>query len=435
MLFYSTRHQSPPADLRTAVMQSLPADNGLYMPEELGQLPPHFFEEIESMSFVEQAVAVAQCLLQDSISASAVATLVERAITFPAPLVKLDEQFACLELFHGPSLAFKDFGARFMAQLMSYFVQQSERKLYILVATSGDTGGAVAQGFLGAEGIEVIILYPSGKVSGLQEKQLTTLGQNVTALEVNGTFDDCQRLVKSAFLDAEINQRLQLSSANSINIARLIPQAFYYVNAFAQAKQYGKKLVFAVPSGNFGNLTAGLLAKRIGLPVHHFVAANNANNVFTQYYLTDIFAPRPSVSTLSNAMDVGNPSNFQRIEDLYQNDVAQLRTEVTAYDFDDAETKAAMQEVYERYNYVVCPHTAVAYAGAKRYLEEQKRDDLLAIFLSTAHPAKFLDIVENTLNIQLPLPESLANLQTKEKKAISIGTDYGDLRAFLQKLN
>ncbi|MBK9458550.1 MAG: threonine synthase [Sphingobacteriales bacterium] len=434
MFFYSTRHQSPNANLRQAVMQGLPTDNGLYMPSHIEKLPASFFDQIENLSFPEISFAVAQCLLQDTIPAADLKEIVYKAINFDAPLIPINQNLACLELTHGPSLAFKDFGARFMAQIMQYFVRQSKQKLYILVATSGDTGGAVAQGFLGVEGIEVIILYPSKKISELQEKQLTTLGNNITALEVAGTFDDCQHLVKQAFLDTQLQQHLQLSSANSINLARLVPQAFYYVYAYAQAKKYGKPVVFSVPSGNFGNLTAGLLAKRIGTPIHHFVAANNANNVFTQYHHTALFNPRSSVTTLSNAMDVGNPSNLQRIQDLYNNDIDAIRADIDAYDYTDQQTVEAMKQVYEKYNYLMCPHTAVAYLGINSYLANHPTEDITGVFLATAHPAKFLDIVEPALNIKVPLPENLAKLVDRPKQAIPMSTQFADFKAYLMQL-
>ncbi|MBP7533798.1 MAG: threonine synthase [Chitinophagales bacterium] len=434
MFFYSTRHQSPNANLRQAVMQGLPTDNGLFMPSHIEKLPASFFDNIENLSFPEISFAVAQCLLQDTIPAADLKEIVYKAINFDAPLIPINQNLACLELTHGPSLAFKDFGARFMAQIMQYFVRQSKQKLYILVATSGDTGGAVAQGFLGVEGIEVIILYPSKKISELQEKQLTTLGNNITALEVAGTFDDCQHLVKQAFLDTQLQQHLQLSSANSINLARLVPQAFYYVYAYAQAKKYGKPVVFSVPSGNFGNLTAGLLAKRIGTPIHHFVAANNANNVFTQYHHTALFNPRSSVTTLSNAMDVGNPSNLQRIQDLYNNDIDAIRADIDAYDYTDQQTVEAMKQVYEKYNYLMCPHTAVAYLGINSYLANHPTEDITGVFLATAHPAKFLDIVEPALNIKVPLPENLAKLVDRPKQAIPMSTQFADFKAYLMQL-
>lgn len=434
MLFYSTRQQSPLANLQQAVMQGLPADNGLYMPQQIGQLPASFFAHIEQQSFADISFAVARCLLQDSIPATDLEQIVRQAINFDAPLVTLDHQTACLELTHGPSLAFKDFGARFMAAMMGYYVQQTNRKLYILVATSGDTGGAVAQGFLGIEGIEVIILYPSQRISLLQEKQLTTLGSNITALEIEGSFDDCQDLVKQAFLDPQLQQALQLSSANSINLARLVPQAFYYVYGYAQAKKMGKPLVYCVPSGNFGNLTAGLLAKRIGTPIRHFVAANNANNVFTQYHRTEYFEPRASVSTLSNAMDVGNPSNLQRIQHLYQNNMTALRNDISAYDFDDQQTIQAMKSVYEQYGYVMCPHTAVAYLGIKNYREQHPNEAFTGVFLSTAHPAKFIDTVESSLHIQLALPPNLAKLADRPKVATLMPARFEDFKRYLLQL-
>lgn len=434
MFFYSTRHQSPTANLRQAVMQGLPTDNGLYMPSHIEKLPASFFDQIETLSFPEISFAVAQCLLQDTIPAADLKEIVYKAINFDAPLVPINQNLACLELTHGPSLAFKDFGARFMAQIMQYFVSQSKQKLYILVATSGDTGGAVAQGFLGVEGIEVIILYPSKKISELQEKQLTTLGNNITALEVAGTFDDCQHLVKQAFLDTQLQQHLQLSSANSINLARLVPQAFYYVYAYAQAKKYGKPVVFSVPSGNFGNLTAGLLAKRIGTPIHHFVAANNANNVFTQYHQTALLNPKASVTTLSNAMDVGNPSNLQRIQDLYNNNIDAIRADIDAYDYTDQQTVEAMKQVYQQYNYLMCPHTAVAYLGINSYLANHPTQNITGVFLATAHPAKFLDIVEPALNVKIDLPENLAKLVNRPKEAIPMSMQFADFKAYLMQL-
>ncbi len=435
MYFYSTRHKSPHADLRTAVMQGLPTDNGLYMPSEIGRLPQSFFEQLPQMSFAEMSFAVAQCLLQDSISANDLRPIVEEAINFEAPVVAIHDNMACLELFHGPSLAFKDFGARFMARMMGHFIKQSKQKLYILVATSGDTGGAVAQGFLNTPGIEVIILYPSGKISDIQEMQLTALGGNIRALEIKGNFDDCQRLVKTAFLDTQLRQHLQLSSANSINLARLIPQSFYYVSAYAQMAKNGKKVVFCVPSGNFGNLCAGLLAQKIGLPVHKFVAANNANDVFTAYHQSGIFAPRPSVKTLSNAMDVGDPSNLQRIQELYNNDIEAIRHDIAAYSFDDAQTMDAIRRVYTNHHYLMCPHTAVAYLGLERYFANTPdAHELQGIFLGTAHPVKFYDIVEPALNIKIPIPANLQALSQKEKVSYLLNNEFGEFKNYLMNL-
>lgn len=431
MQFYSTQHKSAPTHLEEVVMQGLPPDNGLYMPETITPMPTDFWENIDQLSFPEMSYQLAQQLLQDSIDPQVLRQIVYDAVNFEAPIVPLSQQVRCLELFHGPSLAFKDFGARFMARMMAHFVGHSEQKLYILVATSGDTGGAVAQGFFNTPGIEVIILYPSNKISKLQEQQLTALGGNITALEVAGTFDDCQRLVKTAFLDAELRQTMRLSSANSINLARLIPQAFYYINAWAQVKNEGKDVVFCVPSGNFGNLCAGLLAKRMGLPVHHFVAANNANNVFTQYHLSGLFQPRPSVQTYSNAMDVGNPSNLQRIQDLYNNDLEAIRADISAYSFTDAQTLSAMQQVFKAYRYIMCPHTAVAYLGIRQYFQEQPNANAIGLFLGTAHPVKFLDIVEPALQINVPIPPNLQKLMRQPKVATPIGTNFPDFKLFL----
>lgn len=433
MKFYSTKRLSPEVDLQTAVLQGLPVDNGLFMPEKIYRLSDYFWDNIEKLSFTEIAFEVANCLVKGMIEEKALREIVESAVNFDAPLVSLTDNLHCLELFHGPSSAFKDFGARFMARLISHFVQQeaNAEKVYILVATSGDTGGAVAQGFLDTEGIEVIILYPSQKISEIQEKQLTTLGSNITALEITGTFDDCQRLVKAAFLDQDVQKQLQISSANSINIARLIPQAFYYVYAYAQLKKKNEPVVFCVPSGNFGNLTAGLLAKKMGLPVHQFIAANNANDVFKQYLHSNTFKARPSVPTLSNAMDVGNPSNLQRIQDLYEKDIDKVRKDIVAYSFSDEETLAAIKEIAEKYNYVACPHTAVAYLGMKQYLEKQ---DVQGIFLSTAHPAKFLDIVEPVLTQTINIPANIQTLMNREKQSIVMGTDFQEFKDYLLNL-
>ena len=433
MKFYSTKKVSPVVDIKTAVLQSLPSDNGLYMPETINQLPDTFWAYAYQYSFSQIALKVANCLLDGCIPYAELKQIVEEAVNFDAPLVQIDEQLACLELFHGPSHAFKDFGARFMSRLMQYLIQEEQQKLYILVATSGDTGGAVAQGFLGVEGIEVIILYPSQKISELQEKQLTTLGQNITALEINGTFDDCQRLVKKAFLDEELRSQIRLSSANSINIARLIPQVFYYVYAHAQAQKYGRNIVFSVPSGNFGNLTAGLIAAKMGMPVEKFVASNNANDVFTSYHQNGIFEARPSVKTYSNAMDVGNPSNLQRIQELFGN-IEVIRNHIDAYSFTDEQTLEAMKEVYQKYNYVVCPHTAVAYSGLQSYFKNNKNSKAMCIFLGTAHPAKFLDIVEPALNIKLAIPENLSSLMHRDKEALLMDGDYGELKRFLLEI-
>ncbi len=433
MKYYSTNHQVAPTSLEQAVMQGLPEDNGLYMPEEINSLPPSFWESVQDLSFPEMSYQVAKCILNGTIEDDALKTIVYDAINFEAPLVPVTNNMSCLELFHGPSLAFKDFGARFMARIMGHFVQQkADNTLYILVATSGDTGGAVAQGFLDTPGIEVIILYPSGKISELQEKQLTTLGSNITALEVSGVFDDCQDLVKKAFLDQSLRSKMRISSANSINLARLVPQAFYYVNAYAQAKRQGKEqVVFCVPSGNFGNITAGLLAKRMGMPIERFVAANNNNDVFTAYYKSGEYHARPSVATFSNAMDVGNPSNFRRIMDLYKNDVTAVRKDMWAAAYNDDATVAAIKEVYKTYNYVMCPHTAVGFLGMRDYFAAHPNSKAHGIFLGTAHPAKFLDIVEPALDIKVDIPSNLAKLMERKKEALQMEVDYDAFKAYL----
>lgn len=429
MQLYSTNNKKgATVTLSTAVMQGLPADNGLFMPTEIPQLSPDFIQNLKNYSFTEIAFEVSSILLQGTIPTEDLKRLVQNAITFPAPLVKITETVYSLELWHGPTLAFKDFGARFMAQLMAYFNQNNTQELVILVATSGDTGGAVASGFHKTTGIKVVILYPSGKVSPLQEKQLTTLGDNIIALEVDGTFDDCQALVKKAFLDAELTQKIRLTSANSINIARLIPQMFYYFEAYKQLSTHGKELIFVVPSGNFGNLTAGLLAKRMGLPITKFIAATNLNDVVPHYLQHGEYLARPSVATLSNAMDVGAPSNFVRMTDLYENDWQSLTNDVKGYAFTDEETSLAMQTCYTETGYILDPHGAVAYLAVKEY---QKTNDCIAVFLETAHPAKFLEDTEQILNRKIEVPERLASLVDKQKVAIELGIEFEPFKKWL----
>jgi threonine synthase len=435
MKLYSTKNSSKFVSLKKAVFKGLPEDNGLYMPKHIPQLPAKFIRNLKRESFQSIGFAIANTLIGRSIPKKDLVTIVEKAIDFPAPVVSLDDSRHVLELFHGPSLAFKDFGARFMAQLMSYFNRKNDRELVILVATSGDTGGAVAAGFYKTLGIKVVILYPSGKVSLLQEKQLTTLGENIQALEVQGTFDDCQALVKQAFLDAELCRKIRLSSANSINISRLIPQSFYYFEAYKQVDTKGKPLVFSVPSGNFGNLTAGLFAQKMGLPVHQFIAATNANDVVPQYLQSGIYKPHPSVRTLSNAMDVGNPSNFARMLDLYKGLVESstwntMVQNIKGYAFDDKATAEGVVEVFDKYNYIIDPHGAVGYLALKEY---QKEQDVVGILLETAHPTKFLDDMETILNQKLDIPERLASLADKKKEAILRGTDFGSFKDWLLK--
>ncbi len=428
MKLYSTNNKENIVDLKEAVLKGLPEDNGLYMPVSIPKLPDDFFKNIEQYSFQEIATNICENLFGNYIPKDALDEIIKNAVNFPAPIVSLNQQTHILELFHGPSLAFKDFGARFMAQLMSYFNRGNDKELVILVATSGDTGGAVAAGFYKTPGIKVVILYPSGKVSHLQEKQLTTLGHNISALEVNGTFDDCQALVKKAFLDNELNQNIRFSSANSINIARLIPQSFYYVEAWKQLKNKDN-VVFIVPSGNFGNLTAGLLAYKMGLPVDHFIAATNANDVVPSYLKTGIYQTRPSVRTLSNAMDVGAPSNFVRMLDLYGKDWHQMKAKISGYSYNDVETEASVREVFSHYNYTIDPHGAVGYLAFKDYLVENP--DAQGVILETAHPSKFKPDMERILNGNIHVPERLAILKDQKKEATLLDVNYEDFKSWL----
>lgn len=428
MRLYSTKNPSQFTDLKTAVFKGLPDDNGLYMPENIPQLPNSFFENLKDCSLQDIAFEITKNLFQGCIPDEDIRTIVNNAINFPAPLVKLDQETYILELTHGPSLAFKDFGARFMAQLMSYFNRDSEKELVILVATSGDTGGAVAFGFHNTPGIKVVILYPSGKVSPLQEKQLTTLGGNVIALEIEGTFDDCQALVKQAFLDKELTQKIRLSSANSINISRLIPQSFYYFEAYNQIEN-PDKVVFCVPSGNFGNLTAGLFAQKMGLPIHHFIAATNANDIVPKYLETGNYSPRSSTRTLSNAMDVGNPSNFARMLDLYSSTWNIMKESISGYAYNDDTTKLAMREVRDKYGYIIEPHGAVGYLALKEW--QKNNDNTQGIILETAHPSKFLEDVESILNQKIEIPERLSVLSNRKKESIITKTDFNLFKNFL----
>jgi threonine synthase len=431
MILYSTKNPQLKASLEEAVFRSLPADNGLYMPEHIPTISSEFLNNIENASFNEIAFDVSKTLLGDDIPEADIRMIVERAFDFDAPVVPIEDKTYCLELFHGPSMAFKDFGARFMASLMSYFLVRSQKEIQVLVATSGDTGGAVAQGFHNVPGINVTILYPSGKVSDIQEKQLTTLGGNVTALEVDGTFDDCQALVKLAFLDADLNQKYNLASANSINIARLIPQSFYYFRAYAQVKHLGLPVVLSVPSGNFGNLSAGLLAYQMGLPISHFIATTNRNNVVPNYLENGSYNPVPSVETISNAMDVGNPSNFVRMTRFFGDEWERVKQDISGFWFDDEQTKAAMRDVHDRTGYLMCPHTAVAYLGLKEYVHHTQKE-VAGVFLSTAHYAKFLNVVEDALGTsEVDIPTRLSDLLSKDKVAIQMNKNFEDFKAYL----
>ncbi len=433
MNLYSTKNRSNIASLKEAVMKGLPDDNGLFMPEVIPQLPANFINNLADFSFQEIAYQICESLFKGFIPSKDLKNLLDNAITFPAPLIPLNEDIHVLELFHGPSLAFKDFGARFMAQLMSYFNQGEKEELVILVATSGDTGGAVAAGFHKMPGIKVVILYPSGKVSDLQEKQLTTLGSNIAALEVQGTFDDCQAMVKKAFLDSDLNQVIKLSSANSINIARLIPQSFYYFEAFKQAPK-GRAINFCIPSGNFGNLTAGLLAKAMGLPINHFIAATNINDVVPEYLDSGIFNSRPSKRTLSNAMDVGNPSNFVRMLDIFSGKNERftwnnMKQKISGYAFTDQETEDAIKRVYSKYKYLLDPHGAVGYLATISHLNKFPGE--LNIVLETAHPSKFIDDVDRILQIEVNIPKQLLDIKDKKKEATLMNVNFDNFKSWL----
>lgn len=439
MQFYSTNNPHHKADLSEAIFRGLPADKGLYMPERIDSLPQQFFHDLADMSFAEIGFQVSKHLLGDDVPEDILKALVYDAVNFPAPIVKLDEDRYVLELFHGPSLAFKDFGARFMSRLMGHFNKGNDKQLVILVATSGDTGGAVAAGFFNTPGIEVVILYPKGKVSLLQEKQLTTLGHNIHALEIEGTFDDCQAIVKQAFLDEDLRGQIRLSSANSINISRLIPQSFYYFEAYKQMGAGGGPLAFCIPSGNFGNLTAGLLAMRMGLPVRQFIAATNNNDVVPEYLSTGTYSPRPSVPTLSNAMDVGAPSNFARMLNLYgqvsgqdphaPETHAEMSKIIKGYAYDDATTERAVREVEEKFGYVIDPHGAVGYLALSEWQEQNP--DTRGVILETAHPSKFKPDVERILGHPIVVPARLAELSDRKKVSTELGTDYQPVKDWL----
>ncbi len=426
--FYSTNKKIKAVTFQEALFKGMPEDNGLFMPSFIPLMESDFFTKIDKISFQDIAFEVARHLLAGEIPEPVLRGIIDDAINFDAPLLELEENLYVMELFHGPTLAFKDFGARFMARVMSYFAGNLKREIYILVATSGDTGSAVASGFLSIPGIKVIILYPSAKVSSIQEKQLTTHGNNITAIEIDGTFDDCQKLVKEAFLDKELTETLSLTSANSINIARLIPQSFYYFYASSLVK--GRPVIFSVPSGNFGNLTAGLIAKKMGLSVHKFIASTNINDIVPHYLKTGQFICKPSKKTVSNAMDVGNPSNFARILSLYDSDINKIRTDIEGYSFTDEETCRVISELYEKTGYILDPHGATGYLGLKEY-EKTHKGNFNRIFLETAHPAKFMDIIEPIIKIPIKLPERLQAVLNKEKKSIFMANDMNTFKSYL----
>ncbi|WP_353777669.1 threonine synthase [Winogradskyella sp. 3972H.M.0a.05] len=432
MNYYSLNRQAPDASFREAVIRGLAPDKGLYFPESITPLPKSFFDNIDALSYSEIAFEAIKQFIVPEIPEDQLKRIIEETLSFDFPVVELTENISTLELFHGPTMAFKDVGARFMARCLGYFNKANTEEVTVLVATSGDTGGAVANGFLGVKGVNVVILYPSGKVSDIQEKQLTTLGQNITALEVDGVFDDCQDMVKRAFLDDALTSQMQLTSANSINVARWLPQLFYFMFAYKQLHNKHNDIVFTVPSGNFGNICAGMMAQQLGLPVKHFVAANNANHVVTTYLQTQEYNPQPTTPTISNAMDVGNPSNFVRIQEIYKNDFETLKANLTSYHFTDDATKTAMLELYKNHNYVADPHGAVGYLGCKDYLKTNPNAH--CVFLETAHPVKFLDVVEEVVEEKQPLPKQIQAVMDKEKASIKI-SNYEELKGFLLSKN
>ena len=431
MEFYSTNQVSPVVSLQEALYKGLPDDNGLYMPSVIPQLSHDFIAGCHELSFTDIAFEMSRALIGDEIPTDVLRSLIDDAFNFEVPLVQLDSNVHVLELFHGPTFAFKDFGARFMARLFGYFLEQSDNEINILVATSGDTGSAVAQGFLGVPGVSVTLLYPSGKVSDLQEKQLTTNGHNITALEVTGTFDDCQKMVKEAFLDTDLNQKLNLTSANSINVARLIPQSFYYMYAWSRLKEVNEEMAFCVPSGNFGNLSGGLLARKMGMPVDHFVAATNVNDIVPHYLQTGNFEPKPSIQTLSNAMDVGNPSNFPRMQTLLGNDFKEIAGHIEGFAYDDEATLETISEVYDKFDYFLCPHSAIGYLGIKAFLDSHA--NFTGICLATAHPAKFMETVDRATGSDVDVPLALEEVMGKAKDSVVIGNQYEDLKSYLMK--
>ena len=427
MKYKSTNHKSSEVSFKEAVVKGLADDKGLFFPTEIPKLPESFFKKLSDLSLSQIGYEFLKPYVGNDIADNDLKTLLSDALNFDIPIVEVKPNVFSLELFHGPTLAFKDVGARIMARFLSKFVDKN-KKVTVLVATSGDTGSAVAHGFLNVEGIDVVVLYPKGMVSNIQEKQFTTLGNNITALEVNGTFDDCQRLVKEAFADKELNKTMQLSSANSINVARFLPQAIYYFYAYTQLKDKSKPLVFSIPSGNYGNLTAGIIAKHTGLPVQNFIASANINDVVPEYLMTGIFNTRPSVSTISNAMDVGNPSNFTRVLELYNHSWDKIKAEIKGYSFIDNETRKAISNVYQKYNYILDPHGAVAYLGLTEFM---KKNNVNGIFFETAHPAKFYETVEKQIPVKVDIPECLKKSLSKEKITIEIENSLDDLKRVL----
>lgn len=433
MKYYSTNHSVPEVSLSEAVIKGLAGDKGLWMPERIERMPDDFFKKMPEMTFQEISFEVAKAFFGEDIPEEDLKEIVYGALNFDTPIASITGNIASLELFHGPTLAFKDVGARMMARMSGYFTRQKneENPVTVLVATSGDTGSAVANGFLGVKGIEVVVLYPKGKVSAIQECQFTTLGQNITALEIDGTFDDCQRLVKEAFIDNDLNQKMRLSSANSINVARFLPQAFYYFHAIAQLRRAGenREVVFCVPSGNFGNLTAGLFARRMGLPVKRFIAANNRNDVFFNYLQTGKYTPRPSVATIANAMDVGDPSNFVRILDLYKHSWEGIKADISGAWYTDEAIRQTVKNTYEKTGYLLDPHGACGYQALADGLQPGE----IGVFLETAHPAKFRETVEEIIGKKIPIPAKLQEFMKGRKQSIEMGNEFKEFKTYLQR--
>lgn len=429
MEYYSTNGKAGRATLQEAVVKGLAADKGLFMPEVIKTLPSSFFDKMKDMSFQEIAYTVADAFFGEDVDAASLKKIVYDTLSFDVPLVRVNDNIYSLELYHGPTLAFKDVGARFMSRLLGYFIAKENKEVNVLVATSGDTGSAVANGFLGVEGIRVFVLYPKGKVSPIQECQFTTLGKNITALEIDGVFDDCQALVKSAFMDEDLNKHMKLTSANSINVARFLPQAFYYFCAVAQLHKMGIKenIVICVPSGNFGNITAGLFGKRMGLPASRFIAANNKNDIFYQYLQTGVYNPKPSVQTIANAMDVGDPSNFARILDLYGKSHKEISAEISGCTYTDEQIKETLNDCYQKHKYLLDPHGAVGY----RALCENLKAGETGVFLETAHPAKFKETVEGIIGEPVGIPQKLQEFMKGKKQSIELPKDFAAFKAYL----
>jgi len=427
MRYYSLNNSSPLTSFKKAVQNGIAPDRGLYFPEKITPISKDFINNISDYSNEEIAYEVIKQFIGDEIPDTNLKEIIKKTISFDFPVVNLDENIGSLELFHGPTMAFKDVGARFMSQCLEYFNQNKTEDITVLVATSGDTGGAVASGFLNAKGVQVVILYPKGKVSEIQEKQLTTLGNNITALEVDGVFDDCQEMVKSAFLDKNISRNL--TSANSINVARWLPQMFYFFFAYKQVSKKYKDIIFSVPSGNFGNICAGLLAQKLGLPIKHFIASTNINDTVPKYLINGVYDPKPSKATISNAMDVGNPSNFIRIQELFNKNLSSLKKSFSSYSFSDDETKIMMKSIHDKFNYISEPHGAIGYLGLKKY---GLKTNEFGVFLETAHPVKFLEVVEETLKVDVEIPSQIKEVMSREKVATSIA-NYQELKLFLNR--